>query len=196
MTHASVLHAWMDESMHTFGGALQDGIYLLAATIADPAACEPTRDVLRGLRPGRAIRLHWTDADTRSRRTMAAAVAGLDALHTVVVGAPLDPRRQERARRLCMERLLHELAALGVSHVWAESRTESLNRRDMQMIDALRSRQAIPPGLKLDFVLPSAEPMVWLPDIVAGAVGLQRRNDDAEPYEALRSLVVVHDIRV
>lgn len=196
MSATSILHAWVDESIHIRGSALSEGIYLLAATVADPRVCDPAREALRSLLPGRASRLHWKDSDARSRRRIALVAAGLGVQHTVVIGAPLDARRQERARRLCMERLLHELGAVGVSCVWAESRTASLNRQDLRMIDALRSRHAVPPGLKLEFMLPSAEPMLWLPDIAAGAVGLHRRNDDPRPYETLRPHVTVHDITI
>ncbi len=115
MTSTAVLHAWVDESVHTAGGALAEGIYLLAATIADPVACGPIRDELRGLLLGRSRRLHWRDHTRRRRRLIAGTLAQLDVTHSIVVGAPIDPQRQERAHRLCMERLLHELAAVGVS---------------------------------------------------------------------------------
>lgn len=35
------LHAWVDESLHGAGGALAEGVYLLAATIADPERLRP-----------------------------------------------------------------------------------------------------------------------------------------------------------
>ncbi|MFT4163921.1 MAG: hypothetical protein QM650_01605 [Microlunatus sp.] len=95
--------------------------------------------------------------------------------------------------RHCVACCLSELA---VSQVWIESRTQSLNRRDQRMIDALRSRRVIPSGLTLDFALPSVEPMLWLPDIVAGAVGLFRRGNDPVPYEVLRPQIVEHEIRI
>lgn len=189
-------HAWVDESMHTATPKMPDGIYLLAATIAEATACDTTRDVLRGLLPRKATRLHWRDQTQRRRRVIADALQNLDVVHTVVIGAPLDPRRQERARRICMERLLHELCSLDVSRVWVESRTASLNRRDRQLIDVLRSRQVIPPTLRFDFAFPTDDPMLWLPDVVAGAVGAHRRGGDAQPYETLRAHIVEHEIEV
>lgn len=194
MTPTPVLHAWVDESVHTASGALTEGIYLLAATVADPEVCEPIRDELRRLLPGRLRRLHWRDENPRRRRIIAGALATLDVTHTVVVGAPIDPHRQERARRLCMERLLHELHRLGVGQVYAETRTPSLNRRDRDMLDALRQRHAIPESLAVEFIHPDNEPLLWLPDAVAGAVGMQRRGDDPEPYERLRHTITEHAI--
>ncbi|MGO1627191.1 MULTISPECIES: hypothetical protein [unclassified Microbacterium] len=114
----------------------------------------------------------------------------------MVVGASIDVRKQERARRKCMIHLLHALFELGVSHVWAERRTPSLNQRDLQLINALRSQHAIPDKLHVDFTHPDQEPMLWLPDIVAGAIGLHHRGDDAMPYERLRAGVTEHVIRL
>lgn len=194
MTSTPALHAWVDESMHTRGGVLTDGIYILAAAVADPETCDPIRDELRRLLPGRARRLHWRDENARRRRVIAGAVASLDVAQTVVIGAPLDQHRQERARRLCMEKLLHELAALGVSHAWVERREASLNRRDRQMVNVLRARHAIPATLTVDFIHPEGEPMLWLPDVAAGAVGAYRRAIDAEPYERLHRTITVHAV--
>ncbi|PRI11010.1 hypothetical protein [Leucobacter massiliensis] len=186
----------MDESIHTAGGPLAEGIYLLAATVADPAACEPIRDTLRGLLLGKSTRLHWYDQTPRRRRLIAGVLADLDVTHTIIVGAPIDPHRQERARRLCLERLLHELHSLGVERVWAETRTQSLNDRDRTMVAALRSRGAIPAHLAVEFAQPDQEPMLWLPDAVAGAVGMHHRGRDPEPYERLRHTITEHTIRL
>lgn len=140
--------------------------------------------------------MHWNDEGAKRRRAIAAALCESDVTHTVVIGTPVDPRRQERARRLCQERLLFELAVLGVTRARVESRTQSLNAQDKTLIAALRSRQAIPSSLTVEFALPSEEPMLWFADIVAGAVGLHRRRDDSEPYEWLRHQIAERDIRL
>lgn len=41
MNEPPALHAWVDESLHGAGGALAEGVYLLAATIADPERLRP-----------------------------------------------------------------------------------------------------------------------------------------------------------
>lgn len=195
MTPVPALHAWVDESMHPASATLAEGVYLLAATVADPAVCGPVREELRRLLIGKSRRLHWRDQTPRRRRVIADTVAAFDVLHSVVVGAPIDPRRQERARRLCMERLLHELDSLGVDRVWAETRTQSLNERDRTLIAALRSRGAIPTSLTVEFIQPEQEPMLWPPDAVAGAIGMRRRGADDVPYERLRRGITEHSIR-
>jgi hypothetical protein len=175
---------------------LPEGIYLLAATVADPDECEPTREVLRSLLPGKARRLHWHTEGGRRRRLIAAALAERPVRHTVVIGAPLDARKPERARRLCLERLLFELAALDVSQVWLESRTDRLNRADRTMAAALHSQGLIPKTFHVGFAAPTAEPMLWLPDVVAGAVGAHRCGGDDEPWQALRATIREIDLRL
>lgn len=45
------------------------------------------------------------------------------------------------------------------------------------MVDALRTRGVIPKSLRLDFERPRNEPMLWVPDVVAGAVSASHAGD-------------------
>lgn len=167
--------AFVDESMrHRRDGS---GIYVLAAAILDQADVAEVRESARGLGQGKR-RFHWRDAMDSDRRRAVAAVARLDALHVVAVGVGLDNPRQERARRQCMERLLWELDDCDVSEVWLESRQASQNTKDLAAVAALRARRILRPTMRVDFALPSTEPLVWLPDVVAGAVSAARGDGD------------------
>lgn len=187
------LHAWVDESMHGAGGDRAQGIYILAAVIADPAACDPVRARLRALVPKSEVRLHWNRESGKLRMEIAKALSECDLAHLVVVGANYDQSHQERARRQCMERLFSELEQHGVTRVVLESRTPSLNKRDERMFDALRGKQMMT-GLRADFGLPSSEPMLWVPDAVAGVIGADLRHAQPEPRAALGHGVDVIDI--
>lgn len=68
-------------------------------------------------------------------------ISDFDAYHVVVVAAPIDPRRQERARALCLERLAWQLDAHGVELLTLEARPTQLMRRDIRTIDALRGKR-------------------------------------------------------
>jgi len=39
------------------------------------------------------------------------------------------------------------------------------------MVAALRGSRTVPSNIRIDFERPVAEPMLWIPDAVAGAVG-------------------------
>lgn len=148
-----------------------DGLYILAAVVCDPIRCESTRETLRALRYRKQPRLHWRDEDRVRRDKIAAAVAQFEMAAVVVVGTPLLKSQQERARRICMETLLPHLSGIGVDQVWLEARTTSLNDRDRRHVAALRGRRVIDQSLRVDIERPLVEPMLWISDVVAGAVG-------------------------
>lgn len=80
---------------------------------------------------------------------------------------------------------MFELGILDVSQVWLESRTQSLNDRDRRMFAALHAKHAMPAELHIDFASPAEEPMLWVADAVAGAVGQARRGIGLDVREAL-----------
>lgn len=189
-----VLHAWVDESMRAARGG-KEGLYLLAAVVADPSACEPMRETLRALLLRGAQRLHWRDETTDRRLKIASAIGTQNVAHVVVVGAPIDHRRQERARAICMERLLYELDQAGVREVFLESRHDALNKRDIRLVDVLRIRGSISDTIVVSFDLPRREPMLWVPDAVAGAMSSARFEHDVDIVDELGAIDVI-DIRL
>lgn len=183
--------AWVDESVH-FGPA-GAGFYVLAAAVGHPVAVEPTRAALRGLVPRPRRRLHWHGEDDATRRRMVALVARLDLVHVAVVQEVPDPRKQERGRRKCLGRLLFELDQLEVGRVVMESRNDALDRRDLRMVRALRGSLAVSMDLRVEFASPLEEPMLWLPDAVAGVVREARWAGDRAMLDRLGPGVVVLD---
>lgn len=182
--------------MHT-PSADTRGMYVLASVVADPRACEATRAKLMSLVAKGRHRLHWRDESEPLRRKITAVIVACGFPSIVVVGTELDARKQERARRKCMRRLLFELDRVGVGQVWLESRTQSLNRKDGRLIDALRGEQAISKDLRIDFGLPSEEPMLWVPDAVAGACAAARKYAGGEEHRhALGGLLREFDIEL
>lgn len=183
-----VLHAWVDESIHT-----DAGLYVLAAAVADPSTCEPTRDALRDLVPSPGGRLHWRDEDEPLRRKITATITDCDLMSLVVVGVNMTGS-QERARRRCLEHLLCVLEHQGVSQVWLESRTTSLNSKDMHLVTKLRGQRRLSTRLRVDTLQPSAEPMLWVPDAIAGAVAGHRKGFTSEHRQTLGALVEEIDL--
>lgn len=161
-------HAWMDESVLT----PVDGqsTYILAAVLCLPSECNEIRNDLCSLLRRRQPRLHWKEESDARRDRIASAVGAWRLPALVVVGHPVNSAKQERARRLCFAALVDRLGRRGVSRLWIEARTPSLDRRDRQMVDALRSQRRLPDGLHVDVARPLQESMLWLPDVVAGVV--------------------------
>ncbi len=190
--HAHTWHAWVDESVRIQPAG---GFYILAAIIADPSGCEPTRDAMRALLVRKRGRLHWRDENADRRRKIAEAVGAADVACLVVVGIHVDGARQERARRLCFEQLLHRLNTLDVSCVWMESRTQSLNRKDLKMVEHMRGARIVSPKIRVGFALPRDEPMLWAADAVAGAANA-KQDGNHQWFEVLAHLTEQVDLKI
>jgi hypothetical protein len=190
----SPLIAWVDESV-IVGGDDRPGAYTLAAVIADDDAIEGLRNDLRALTERKIVRLHWVAESTKRRDLIVETIAALGVVAIVVVGSPVHRQKQERARRCCLERLLYELDQLGVSQAWLESRAPAQNKRDRSLVDSARRKRLLSHRTSIEFARPLQEPMLWLPDAVAGAVTADNLGEQRWLL-ALSELVVVHQVAV
>jgi hypothetical protein len=164
--------AYVDESLR-----ISNGLYILAAvTIADQDA-DHHRAALRDLLYRRQVRLHWRDESSPRRRHLVAAFCGLEHAGVVVIAAGMTPRRQERARRKCIDRLLTELASQDTARVVFERRHRELDARDRAMVTALRRQQALPAAFGTTWESPTDEPLLWLADIAAGTAAIAETGD-------------------
>ena len=89
---------------------------------------------------------------------------------TVVVGSPMNPHKQERARRKCLEALVPLLASDDVTSLVLESRGAKSDLRDDYIMDALRSR-GLAGDMRLAHRRGTDEPRLWVPDQILGAFG-------------------------
>jgi hypothetical protein len=138
--------------------------------MTDPALCDPYRADLTRLRTT-GVKLHWRDLDARRCQRAIEMVAQFDARILIVIASPMDHRKQERARAICLERLARELQEHGATRAVLEARTASLMRKDDHTIDRLRSRCLMAPALRFEHRQPHSDPMLWAAVVVLGAVG-------------------------
>ncbi|MFF4607815.1 hypothetical protein ACFY12_34380 [Streptomyces sp. NPDC001339] len=167
--------AWSDESFHEHDDT---GFYIIAAALIPDDVQEHVRkEMLRLQARHSSTKVHWTKADRTQRAELARAVAALDGLHVVAIGAPVRPRRQERARAHCLNLLVCELHWFGVEHLFMEARDPVLNARDVATVQ--QARYALPKDarFRLDHLPGAAEPLLWVADIVAGAVRAEKLGD-------------------
>jgi hypothetical protein len=165
----SALSAWIDESI-SVGNDARPGVYALASVITESSAVDDLRDILRALREKKVVRLHWVAESIKRRDLIAHTIAELDLRSVVSLGSPVHRQKQERARRCCLECLLYDLEEIGVTQAQLESRMPADNRRDLNLVNSARDKGLISRKLSVDFARPVQEPMLWLPDAVAGAV--------------------------
>ncbi|MFT4187232.1 MAG: hypothetical protein QM621_01465 [Aeromicrobium sp.] len=186
------LCAWIDESVEV--SATRLGFYVLAATVCARDTVAPAQATLHELLPRNRQRLHWHAEDNSTRIQICRNIAALAVVHVVVI-TDAKPHQQERSRRKCLERLLFELDQLGVAQVWIESRQRAQDRSDVRMIDALRSRHAITPRIRVGFSRPLTEPMLWLPDSIAGMTTADLRSESNDWTGRLGSSYQLVDLR-
>lgn len=128
--------------------------------------------------PRHTAKLHWTEMDRAERKDATQIVAAQKGLHVVSISAPVPQRRQERARSKCLSALAVELHGFGISHLYLEARQEELNARDVRTVAAIR--QTVLPGgtfMRAEHIPGAKEPLLWISDIVAGAVRTERLGD-------------------
>lgn len=161
--------AYVDESQ--IGGTGSGLPFVLTASFTYGANPDDVRNALRASLPKGAAKLHWKDADERRRTSWIDLVGGLELIHISVVQRTTIHESPERSRRACMEMLLYELAQMDVTEATFESRGKTDDKNDMKMVFALRNRRVIPAAFRVDHLPGPAEPLLWVPDIVNGAVG-------------------------
>ena len=159
------MRAYVDESVRVAA----PGLYVLAAVTVSLDEAEEVRAVLRESLSQRQRRFHWRAESAQRREAMAKIVSVLALPGLVVITSPIDPRRRERARRVALTRLLWELEQRQVFDVLFESRQEIADQADRSHIGTCQRAGHVNRQLRYGFGQPLAEPLLWLPDLLAGA---------------------------
>jgi hypothetical protein len=101
------------------------------------------------------------------RRVRVQRVARSGELH------PGRDERPERRRRKCLEQLIPHLETLSVTDLVLESRGRADNKKDVDMLNALRSQHRVTASL-VRHEIGRREPLLAIPDAVCGAVTAMR----------------------
>ncbi|MFL0579850.1 hypothetical protein [Dietzia sp. 179-F 9C3 NHS] len=119
-------------------------------------------------------------------------MAELPVEHIVAVRCDAE-QRPERRRRLCLQKVMIELSALGVARATAESRGAKDDSRDMKMVTYLRAKGALDPSLRLHHAAGPSDPALWIPDVCCGVVAAHRLGHP-EYWNLLAGRITLHDV--
>lgn len=161
----------------------------MCAAIINTTEADDIRAHLRPLRLPGQVKLHWSDEQDRRRRLIVEAVADVEAMQVLITHRSAPNRKTERYRRKCLERLYFELEDMGVSALTLESRQMAQNRMDIAHIVSLRNR-GIATGLEVSHVRGADDPLLWIPDIILGALNTAHLGE-TRYWNALRDQVVL-----
>lgn len=163
----SELTAWGDESGSD--KKRDPGSYLLGAALIPALQVADARRIAASLKiPGRT-KAHWReDIDARHDEV----ISLIDEMHinSLIIVRQCDlSEKDERRRRICLEQFLYQLEQRGVTQLTLESRGLVADKRDTELLGALR-RRGTGRGLRLDHIRGMDEPLLWVADALLGAV--------------------------
>jgi hypothetical protein len=182
------MRAYVDESVRVRAGVT--GLYVLGAVLVPQASSDGIRHGLRDSMAGDQRRAHWRADSAVRRRRLVQLIATLELEAVVTIAQPIDPRRQERARRLCLLRLMWELEERGVGSVVLESRGDQDNE-DRRVIRERQRAGLVHESWTYEFGNPLTEPLLWLADYVVGSVSLAYWANDGEHLDAMSAQIKI-----
>lgn len=153
--------AFVDES-------LRSGRYLLGCVVVDVSAAGPMRRDVRKLLLANERRLHIRKSDRPQRLRILGTLARWDLDARIYECRHRDSVGSEEARQLGIERLIADLQATGKATTVYIERREGADDRDRATIIRVRRRR---PPLEFHHLRPPDDPLLWLPDCIAWAVG-------------------------
>jgi hypothetical protein len=167
------------------------GTYILCAVVLPIDSQIESRERMRNLKLPHQTKVHWhEESSVKGRTALVESVASIAAEHLVVVRLGDTASRSERRRRQCLERLCYELHTLGVTRVVIESRGPS-DKLDRHLIDTMRAKKVIDSTLRIEHIPGPAEPLLWMPDVVCGAVSQARLGDPAYMNQLRHAMTII-----
>jgi len=183
--------AWGDESGSN--AKLDPGTYILGAVILERRHVDEVRQAASELiRKGQHKR-HWRDESAGSNKAIIETITKLPIENYVVVRANCVDDKIERRRRKCLEVFAPNLAAMGCENLTLESRGRAADKKDMDLLDAMRARHQMDSSFRLDHAAGPADPILWLADAVCGAV-VADRSGDSQFLTALESRLTLEEL--
>jgi len=150
------VHAFVDETKVR-------GLMVVCAVL-EPRNLAPSRVAMRNLLLPRQTRLHFVKERDDRKGKILSTVSGLSVQITVYDASRL--RDERAARRLCLERIVDDLAEMSAHRLVIEQ-DDSLVRSDQGTLYRAVRRHGVEASLVYEHMSPRMEPLLWIPDAVA-----------------------------
>ena len=173
---------------------MSDGrfLYALAHVVTDEDQRAEARQVLQRLaQRDRLPSLHFADENRSRRAWLAKQVADLELTGSIVVSQTSARSKLEECRsRLLVAGAVSLQQNEHVSQLVVESRNQA-DKNDRKAVDVARARRELTGQLHVDFARKSADPMLWVADVVASAFTTADKGGDSEPWDVLNDAHVI-----
>jgi hypothetical protein len=158
---SDLVYAYADES-------IRPGRYLMSVVVVEADAAGALRRRTRSLlRPGQR-RLHFQKESSLRRKELLGELVTFD-VSVAVFSCRLQRGQSEpRSRAACLSVIVEHLQGLDREVVLYIERREGRGDEDHRTMDRARRRQDV---LTYQHLLPSTDPLLWLPDCLVWPVG-------------------------
>jgi hypothetical protein len=164
-----------------------------AAVLLEPTQRDEVRERLLKLMAGRTTPFHWKREGIQKRRLMIELLGDLEVGVFAAIHHPVARTRQQAARRQSLEALVPTLVREGVSELIIESRG-ALDAKDRQAFIEFGHAGLCPSDLTYSFDA-KTEPLLWLPDAVAGLLSEAETRKADEWIAELQRVVQIFEVR-
>ncbi len=166
--------------------SLRSNRYLLCGVTVDAERAGQLRRDVRGMLLAGQRRLHFKLEGKRRRRVLLDQLVELD-LEVVIVQTRITSSRSgEEARADCLGVLVDHAQSEDRGATLYIERRDGLDHHDRETIVRTRRRQ---PTLNFEHLRPHSDPLLWVPDAFAWAVGAR-----GEWLDRVRDVVTVRDV--
>lgn len=163
------------------------------AVLLEPSQCDEVRERLLKLMAGRQTPFHWKREGIEKRQRIIQLLGDLDVGVFATIHHPVGAHRQQLARRRSLEALVPALTREGVGELVIESRGPQ-DSKDRSVLLKLIELGHCPADLGYSFA-GKAEPLLWLPDAVAGLLSEAECRRSDHWIAELQRVVQIFEVR-
>ena len=178
------VRAFVDESFRRDRSGA--GVYLFAAVTVAAEHEDEIRVRLEHALPGRLERFHWRKDREEVRNRALDVMRSVEIVGLTVFQRGVPEAAAERARHHALWNLVQCMRDANVHDLVFEARERSQNNKDMRTLHSISRSKVSSERFRYAFNRPLDEPLLWLPDYLAGVCGEALRAGGTDAY--LRSL--------
>ncbi len=177
---------YIDES-YSQPKATSEKLYVLSVARVETEWEGSVRESMLALKNSGELKIRWHQSSPKRRHKLTATVARMPLSLISVAHHGRSAEATERQRRKTLERIIYETNADVPQTLTLESRGISDDRKDIAFMSKLRRSSGRLESTQIEHVPGRMEPLLWIPDIVCGAV-FAHLNGESEFWQVIQTV--------